>query len=148
VSAGSILNNRQLFFKVAIMCALSFSVLTISANNIHIPKTVFDPDTYAKWFSKPDRDTLRFYTTEFNESEDIYGDPDLAGLGNREIEIQMSPSVNEIGFDTVQDPEEKSFEQGTFPDEVYAQCDAASEEKLPKESKIAIEYNLRLKEDE
>ena len=147
VSAGSMINSKHLFLKVFVMCLLSFSVLTISANNIHIPKTVFDPDTYYQWFSKPDKDSLRFYTTEFNESEDIYGNPELAGLGDKELEIKMSPSVNEMGFETVQAPEEKSFEKGTFPDEVYAQSDAASEEKLPKESKIAIEYNLRLKEE-
>ena len=57
-----------------------------------------------------------------------------------------NPDINKIDFDNVKDPEEKVFERGTFPDEVVAVFDAASEEKLPKESKIAIEYNLRLKE--
>lgn len=147
VSAGSMMNSKDLFIKVTIMCVLSFSILAISANDIHVPKSVFDPDTYYKWFSSPDKDQLRFYTMEFNESEDIYGDPELAGLGDDELQIQFSPSVNEMGFENVEDPEEKSFERGTFPNEVYAQSAEASEEKLPKESKIAIEYNLKIKEE-
>jgi hypothetical protein len=48
----------------------------------------------------------------------------------------------------VKDPEEQEFERGTFPSDIAAVSDASSEEKLPKESKIAIAYNLRLKEQQ
>jgi hypothetical protein len=146
VSSGSFLKSSDLFIKVAVMCVLSFSVVIVSANDVHIPKSVFDAHTYQQFFSKPSKDPLQFYTTEFNESEDIYGDPDLAGLGDKELQIKISPSVNEMSFEQVKEPEEKEFERGNFPDEIYAQTDAASEEKLPKESKIAIAYNLRIKE--
>ena len=40
------LNQKKLFIKVLVVCILSFSIVMISANNIHIPKSVFDPDTY------------------------------------------------------------------------------------------------------
>lgn len=148
VSSESFLDKKDLFLKVGIMCMLSFSVVVISANDIHVPKSVFDADTYYHMFAKQGKDQLKFYTIEFNESEDIYGNPELAGLGNKELQIQIDPSVNEMSFETVQDPEEKEFERGNFPDEVYAQSEAASEEKLPKESKIAIAYNLKIKEGE
>ncbi|MBW2963889.1 hypothetical protein KY363_00375 [Candidatus Woesearchaeota archaeon] len=147
VSAGSILNQQKLFFKMVVVCALSFSVIMVSANNIHIPKSVFDPDTYYQWFANPGNRHLDFYTVEFNESDDlIYGDPELTKLGNDTLEIRINPSINEISFQNVKDPEEKEFERGTFPTEISAVSDASSEEKLPKESKIAIAYNLKLKE--
>ncbi|HII72704.1 TPA: hypothetical protein HA265_08160, partial [Candidatus Woesearchaeota archaeon] len=147
VSAGSILNSKEIILKVLIMCALSFSVILMSAHNVHVPKSVFDPDSYAKWFSRPGSEQREFYGIEFNESdEDIYGDPNLAILGNEEIELAVNPDINKIDFDNVKDPEEKVFERGTFPDQVVAVSDAASEEQLPKESKIAIAYNLKLKE--
>jgi hypothetical protein len=148
VSAGSMMNHWNLMLKVLIVCALSFSVIVVSANNIHVPKSVFDPDTYYKWFSKPGQERLDFYTTEFNESELLYGDPELAALGNKTIELQIAPSINEMSFDKVKDPEEQEFERGTFPSDIAAVSDASSEEKLPKESKIAIAYNLRLKEQQ
>jgi hypothetical protein len=148
VSSGSILNQRNLLIKIVLVCALSFSVIIISANNIHIPKSVFDPDTYYKWFSSPGKQRLDFYTIEFNESDTLlYGDPELTDLGNKTIEIHVAPSINEMSFENIKDPEEKEFERGTFPSEIAAVSDASSEEKLPKESKIAIAYNLKLKEN-
>jgi hypothetical protein len=146
VSASSILNQRKLLIKTLIVCLLSFSVIMTSANNIHVPKSVFDINNYYNWFSKPGQDRLDFYTIEFNDTEGLYGNPEMAALGNRTLEIQISPSVNEISFEHVKEPEEKEFERGTFPSEVAAVSDTSSEEKLPKESKIAIAYNLKLKE--
>lgn len=146
VSAGSLLNPNRLFVKTILLCVLSFSVILLASNNIHVPKSVFDPATYYKWFSNPGKDRLDFYTIEFNESELLYGDPDLADLGNRTLEIHINPSINEMSFDSVKEPEEKEFERGTFPGDIAAVSDASSEEKLPKESKIAIAYNLKLKE--
>ncbi|MBW2968121.1 hypothetical protein KY362_06565 [Candidatus Woesearchaeota archaeon] len=146
VSAGSLLHHRNLMIKVVVVCALSFSVIIVAANDIHVPESVFDPETYYKWFSNPGKTHLDFYTIEFNETEGLYGDPEMANLGNREIELHINPSINEMSFDNVKDPEEKEFERGTFPAEIAATADASSEEKLPKESKIAIAYNLRLKE--
>ncbi len=148
VSSGTILNQKNLTIKIVVVCVLSFSVVMVSAQNIHIPKSVFDPDTYYRWFSSPGQDRLDFYTVEFNESDDlIYGDKEMARLGNRTIELRINPSINEMSFDSVKEPEEKEFERGTFPSEISAVSDASSEEKLPKESKIAIAYNLKLKEE-
>jgi hypothetical protein len=147
VSAGSILNQQKLMIKVVVVCVLSFSVIIVAANNIHVPKSIFDPDTYYKWFSNPGKERLDFYTIEFNESDELlYGDAEMAKLGNRTIELRISPSINEMSFANVKEPEEKEFERGTFPTEIAAVSDVSSEEKLPKESKLAIEYNLRLKE--
>ena len=147
VSAGSLIDYRNLTVKILVVCVLSFSVVMVSANNIHVPKSVFDPSTYYNWFAKPGKERLDFYTIEFNESDEmLYGDPEMADLGDEVIEIQINPSVNEISFENVKEPEEKEFERGTFPSEIAAVSDATSEEKLPKESKIAIAYNLKLKE--
>jgi hypothetical protein len=149
VSAASLLEHRNLLIKIGLVCLLSFSVVMVSANNIHVPKSVFDPDTYYKWFAKPGSERLDFYTVEFNESDELlYGNPEMAELGNRTIELYVNPSINEMSFENVKDPEEKEFERGTFPTEVAAVSDASSEEKLPKESKIAIAYNLRMKEQQ
>lgn len=149
VSAGSLMNQRDLLLKILVICALSFSVIAVSAHDVHIPKSVFDPDTYYKWFAKPGTDRLEFYTVEFNESDDsLYGEFDLTNLGNKSIELHINPSINEMSFDTIKDPEEREFERGTFPTEIAAVSDSSSEEKLPKESKIAIAYNLKLKEQE
>lgn len=147
VSAGTLLNQKNLTIKILVVCVLSFSVVIVSANNIHVPKSWFDPDMYYKWFANPGKERLEFYTIEFNESDELlYGDPEMAALGNRTLELHINPSINEMSFETVKEPEEKEFERGTFPTEMAAVSDASSEEKLPKESKIAIAYNLKLKE--
>ena len=147
VSAGSILNNKEMTIKVLIMCALSFSVILLSAYDVHVSEELFNPGSYKDWFSRPSTEQREFFGIDFNESdEDIYGDANLALLGNEEIELAINPDINKIDFDNVKNPEEKVFERGTFPDEIAAVSDSASEEKLPKESKIAIAYNLRLKE--
>jgi len=147
VSAGTLLNNKELFLKVATVCILSFSVIFLSANAIHVPKSLFDPDTYYQFFSKPGQDHMDFYSVEFNESDElIYGDASLTQLGNKTLDIRVNPSMNEVGFQEIKPPEEKEFERGTFPSEVAAVTDISSEEKLPKESKLAIAYNMKLKE--
>jgi hypothetical protein len=148
VSAGSMMNHKNLTLKILIVCALSFSVIVVSANNIHVPQSVFDPNTYYSWFSKPAKEHLDFYTMDFNDTEDLYGDPELALLGNKTIELHINPSINEMSFEDVKEPEEQDFERGTFPSEIAAVSDASSNEKLPKESKIAIAYNLKLKEQQ
>lgn len=147
VSPASILNQKNLTIKILVVCLLSFSVVMVSANNIHVPKSVFDPDTYYRWFSNQGGEHLEFYGIEFNETPELlYGDPEMAALGNKTLEIHINPSINEMSFAQVKPPEEKEFEKGTFPSEIAAVSDATSEEKLPKESKIAIAYNLKLKD--
>ena len=85
---------------------------------------------------------------DFNESDNLYGDPEMAQLGNKTIQLQISPSINEMSFEQVKPPEEQDFERGTFPSDIAAVSDESSTEKLPKESKIAIAYNLKLKEQQ
>ncbi len=147
VSAGTLIQQGNLLLKVVALCLLSFSVVAVSANNLHIPKSLFDPNTYYEWFAKPGNQHLDFYGVEFNESDElIYGNPRLTDLGNKTLELHINPSMNEMGFESVKPPEEKEFERGTFPSEVVAVSDTSSEEKLPKESKLAIAYNMKLKE--
>lgn len=145
VSAGSIAESKVLFFKLVAVCILSFAVIIISASNIHVPKEVFDVDNYYKFFARQ-KESLNFYGIEFNNTDaDIYGASHLSKLGNKEIELRVTPGINKISFENIKDPEEKEFEKGTFPKEIYAVSDSPNEEKAPKEAKLAIDYNLRLK---
>jgi hypothetical protein len=146
VSPGSIVRMPELILKSAVICVLLFSIIFVAANNYHVSRDFFHFDP-VEFFSRPTARQMAFFGVQFNETDDsIFGDSRLAKLGVKNITLQINPSANEIDFSEVKPPEEKEFEEGSFPSEVKAVSDTPSEERPPKEAKIAIAYNLKLKE--
>lgn len=145
VSPGSIVKVPEILIKSVIICLLMVGTIFIASNNYHISQETFHFNP-ADFFSRPTGKPMKFYGVVFNESdENIYGEARLAKLGVRNITLSINPSANRIDFSEVKPPEEKEFEEGAFPGEVRAVADTPSEERLPKEAKIAIAYNLKLK---
>ena len=71
--------------------------------------------------------------------DDIFGDEQLAELGEEEMTIKMDKVGYEINMDDVKDPSYKDFEQSLFPDdigleksEVYVQKDLKENKELVK----------------
>lgn len=144
VSVGNILNKNRTGLKVLVIIILCFATVSVASKDIDLRK--FGEPFEDAWRGLGKKVALPFYGIEFNETEDIYGDANIAQLGNEQIQMNISQSINEVNLNQVKDVEEEIFEEGTFPYGVYAKADAPSEESLPKESKIAIEYNLKVNE--
>jgi|SaaInlStandDraft_4_1057021.scaffolds.fasta_scaffold67807_1 hypothetical protein len=146
-SSGNMLSAQSLLLKVSLIIVLCFVLIISSPYFVDLPGIVSDlnlPDWNGKHATSINANEI--YGIEFNESEDIYGESSVAILGNEEVELRINPELNEINLNEVKPIEEKTFQAGQFPGDISAVADTLSEEKIPEESKIAIAYNLKLKE--
>ena len=74
---------------------------------------------------------------ELNESEDIYGDSQLAVLGEKQIDIRIRPVNYEISVREEGDVEQKQFDE-IFPKEVAVEQASAFEERIPEEQQELV----------
>ena len=74
---------------------------------------------------------------DLNQSDDIYGEEDLAKLGNVELGIRVRPADYEVDIREVGDVEEKAFDE-TFPSEVFVESATVYEENIPVEQQELV----------
>ncbi|HJO01961.1 MAG TPA: hypothetical protein QF458_03500, partial [Candidatus Woesearchaeota archaeon] len=74
---------------------------------------------------------------ELNESKDIYGDSQLAVLGEKQIDIRIRPVNYEISVREEGDVEQKQFDE-IFPKEVAVEQASAFEERIPEEQQELV----------
>ncbi len=142
-ASGNLLNYKSAIIKVVIVFSLSILVIMSGFFNFEIVKISIPLD-------KIKNSVYDFFVElpeiELKEDNKIYGDPKLIEINDPELFLQLTPQVSEITFDNIKEEEELYFSDETFPVEVSVQQDLISEEKKPFESKLAKEYNLKLKE--
>ncbi|MBI4176089.1 MAG: hypothetical protein HY518_02715 [Candidatus Aenigmarchaeota archaeon] len=81
----------------------------------------------------------------FQDPDDILGDPRLVDLGNKELQINIRPSNNEIDFSKPLEEERKEFARNQFPVDVGAVADTPSNEAIPEEYDLIKAYNLKIR---
>lgn len=70
-------------------------------------------------------------------SGDIYGIKSVAKIGTEELKIEIKHIGYEINLRSVQNIEEREFEE-SFPSEVYAEAGESFEENIPKEEQEIV----------
>lgn len=150
VSSGTFVSFRRLGAKVAILFVLSLALVGLAFFNVNIQK-----------FENPfnglrDRmgglgEFLGGATPETNVSDatdDIYGEPSIARLGNDQLDVQLQQSLNQIDFNKVGAAEDLSGEvPDSYPADVGAQASQAYAEGLEDitDRKTASDYSQRIK---
>lgn len=70
-------------------------------------------------------------------TDDIFGDKNLAKLGNEQLDVEIKPSTMEFRIGEVHDAEKKDFNE-VFPDEVYLKAATTDEDNIPKEKQELV----------
>lgn len=79
---------------------------------------------------------------------DIYGDKDLAELGNNALDLELKRQNNDLNYDDLNDPQNRQFtSQGSIGD-IGASADASYEEEIDEEHQQLVKtYFEKLAED-
>ena len=142
ISSGSMVDHNKVMAKLVVIFTIGIFSIILAANHFNIDGIDLpDFEHYATV-----KQGGEFYGIEFNESTDIYGDSNVALLGNDEIEVTINPLLSNVKLSEVGELEEQEFEIHRFYGTVNAESDKISEEKAPAESELAIAYNLKIKD--
>ncbi len=83
-------------------------------------------------------DKVNIKTKGFQNDSDIYGDPALAQLGDKELQLLVNPLQNEINLDEIKPAQENEFGNSDLPDEISASNQASFEDEIPSEHQEVV----------
>jgi len=132
VKVSSFLYERKASFKMALAVMLCFAILGLSmvdarvvGLNLYINNNpIFSQNRTIKIVGN------KIILAELNQSEDIYGEEDLAKLGDVELGIRVKPADFEVDIREEGEVKEKRFDE-TFPSEVFVESATVYEENIP-----------------
>jgi ABC-type multidrug transport system fused ATPase/permease subunit len=144
VEEAAFLNEKRIYVKSVGIVALCFVILLLSPvtfglidfNFNLVEQEVEEPEDQLT--TGPSGDSkIRFAVGNENTglrkaSEDIYGEPIVAKLGDDEIKIKIKPAGSELSIREIQQVDLPVFSE-SYPIEVHAVAAAIYEEEIPKE---------------
>jgi len=69
---------------------------------------------------------------------DIYGEKDVAELGDEELQLELKKQNNELDYNNIKDPEGKNFNQQKSLGDIGASADASYKENIDEENKKLV----------
>jgi len=149
ISSGSLFDVRNFTFKIIGLFVLS--LILIFTSPIHIGLLSEDgiiPDAVINIFRGGSGKYFEgeIISDELDDDNSIYGDSNIAKLGNEELEIHINSELSKIDLSKVNAVEDEGAELNAFPVDVQAVSGESSTEDMPKESKLAMDYNTKLRE--
>lgn len=132
VGISSFLNPKKLSYKIFVCVILAFTIVFISTFHL----SFLDLENLLKELPELlEKNPLgrKGYATSFedvNLTDDIYGDKNLAVLGNEEINIKIKPANFKVSVKEEGEAEEKNFDE-IFPGDVFIESSEVFEENVP-----------------
>lgn len=139
VGISSFLNPKKLSYKIFVCVILAFTIVFISTFNL----SFLDLENLLEQIpGLLEKNPLgRFGTAanfeDINLTDDIYGDKELAVLGNEKINIKIQPANFKVNIKEGGKVEEKQFDE-LFPGEVFVESAEVFEENIPLEEQELI----------
>lgn len=143
VKIGSFVNQRNTSYKILTCVILCFAILFISTFNIgfDIKLLVERPSVYKYMEGTNQTGSLEGgdeRSAGGGSSDEIFGEPEVAELGQELFDFSISASGYEINLDDVKEVERKEFQE-LFPgtDSIFTSA-AVYEENIPKEQQVLV----------
>jgi len=148
VESASFLDTRKLTGKIFLCIFLCFLIIFMSS--LSLDPTNFKNDMKDRVnkaqqiFSGEsiDQDIKSSSTTNAKGSPDIYGDPSVAKLGDKSIDVKIAPSTYEFNVRNIRDAEEKQFDS-VFPQDIAFEQTSSYEENIPKDQQELVKNYFR-----
>jgi hypothetical protein len=139
VKVSWFLHEKGVSFKIVTAVVLCFGILVLSlvdakivGLNLYINNNpVFTQNKTIRILDN------KVILADPNQSDDIYGEEDVAKLGNIELGIRVKPADYEVDVKEEGEVKEKSFDE-TFPSEVYVESTTAYEENIPVDNQELV----------
>ncbi len=143
VEESAFVNEKRIYIKslaVVAMCFIilllspfSFGILTFNVNFVDAPSG----DEAPSGSSDSGSSTIKFAVGNQDTglrkvSDDIYGEPTIAKLGDEEIKIRIKPAGTELSIRDIQEADLPDFSE-SYPSDVQAVAAGSYEETIPKE---------------
>ena len=144
VDESAFFNEKKIYLKSIVIVVLCFAILLLSPVTFGIldfnfnladtptPEAEGSPsgsssgDSKIKFAVGPEDTGLR------KASDDIYGEPTIAQLGDDEIKIKITPAGTELSIREIQEADFPDFSE-SYPLEIQASAAESYEETIPKE---------------
>ena len=138
VGLSSFIQTKEVSYKLFATIALSFVIVLTTTTNLYIiDLNEFLSTTIPEYLKGIPKLADGALLGEINESNDIYGDSQLAVLGNEQIDIRISPVNYEVSVREEGDIEQKQFNE-IFPSGVDVEQASAFEENIPEEQQELV----------
>jgi len=138
VGLSSFIQTKEVSYKLFATIALSFAIVLITTTNLYIiDLNKFLSTTVPEYLQGIPKLADGALLGEINESNDIYGDSQLAVLGNEQIDIRISPVNYEVSVREEGDVEQKQFNE-IFPSDVDVEQASSFEENIPEEQQELV----------
>ena len=130
--------SKDISNKLFATIALSFTIVLVTTMNLYIiDLNEFLSTTIPEYLKGIPKLADGSLLGEINESNDIYGDSQLAVLGNEQIDIRISPVNYEVSVREEGDVEQKQFDE-IFPSDVDVEQASSFEENIPEEQQELV----------
>ena len=138
VRVSSFLNKKKTSYKVLLSVLLCFAIVLLAYFNIGFTPMDLIKKADISYIVGPgggkgagEGDMISAGIGEGDE--DIYGESSVAGLGDEELNLQITEVGYEVGkVRDITDADRREFEE-EFPDEVFAESAATYRDDIPKE---------------
>lgn len=138
VGLSSFIQTKEVSYKLFATIALSFVIVLITTMNLYIiDLNKFLSTTVPEYLKGIPKLADGALLGDINESDDIYGNSQLAVLGNEQIDIRISPVNYEVSVREEGDVEQKQFNE-IFPRDVDVEQASAFEENIPEEQQELV----------
>lgn len=138
VGLSSFIQTKEISYKLFATIALSFVIVLITTMNLYIiDLNEFLSTTVPGYLKGIPKLANSAMLGEINESDDIYGNSQLAVLGNEQIDIKISPVNYEVSVREEGDVEQKQFNE-IFPSDVDVEQASTFEENIPEEQQELV----------
>lgn len=135
VGLSLFVNPKVLSYKIFLATFLSFLIIFVSSLNIKFEG--FSLNKAPDIFERKNKGSGDFTATKLETSDDIYGDKDIAKLGDNELNIKIRPVDFRVSVKEEGDFEKREFET-IFPKDVYIKESAAFEENIAQENQELV----------
>ncbi|MFH0870106.1 MAG: hypothetical protein V1866_03555 [archaeon] len=145
-SSGNLMESKKIITRIVSAVVIVFLIVFVSSLNFDFKK--IDIPFEKLNFMRANGETHKegeITTLVFNQTDVIYGDADIAKLGNDKIDLKVNPTTSEIDFNDVKDAEDQELREGGLPQEVSVTADAFSNQKVLDEAEQAANYSQRIR---
>ncbi len=143
VEEAAFVNEKKIYVKslaVVVLCFVilllspfTFGVLTFNVNFVDSPSEEAAPAGSPGSGSSSLRFAVGAQSTGLlKASDDIYGEPTIAKLGDEEVKIRIKPSGTELSIREIQEADLPDFSE-SYPSDVQAVAAGSYEESIPRE---------------
>ena len=137
VGWSSFIQTKEISSKLFATIALSFVIVLITTMNLYIIDLGSFLSTVPEYLKGIPKLADGSLLGEINESNDIYGDSQLAVLGNEQIDIRISPVNYEVSVREEGDVEKKKLNE-IFQSDVDVEQASTFEENIPEEQQELV----------